>query len=182
MSKPHCLKSQKIYEVTCVFNSWCNFYELPKLTEKAWAADFKKYWKSLPSTKALSKEQRHSRLRNMIGNQGYTTDVLKMQLRNHGQTFLEKHNIPSANFPDFVKNIDNGFISISVKKPFAFQHCMCVKDGFLIDSIGCHVYPWRGKISFYNEYSFVSAIDLDQLTEHQAVQVSAITLIDSDED
>lgn len=168
MSKPRCIKSQKIHEVTCVYNSYCNFYETAEVSQSMWTDQFKEYWQSLPSTIALTQAQKVNRLKAMIGPGGYTPDVLKMQLRRINQHFLEKHNVPMNDFPSFVKNIDNGFISITVVKPFRFAHMVCVKDGYLIDSIGSQVYPWRGDIKGYKEWSFSSAIDCDQETIHQA--------------
>jgi len=167
LTKPKCIKSQNILDVTCVYNSFCNYYQISTLTETQWRQAFVEYWNGLPSTIRLTQEQRNQRLNALIGPSGYSIDVLKMWLRYRGQNFQEMHNIPSVNFNTFLLNLENGFVIIEVLKPFKFQHCVCVKNSYLVDSIGRKVYRWKGIISGYAKCQIVSAIDTDAATDYQ---------------
>jgi len=164
-------------EVTCVYNSYCNFYQISELSETQWRQVFVEYWNGLPSTKRLTQNQRNERLNMLIGPSGYVVDVLKMFLRYRGQIFQERHNTPDNNFNSFVLAIDNGFLNIKVTKPYVFNHCVAIKNGYLVDSIGSKVYPWKGVIKGYGKYSLTSAIDTDLATDYQLAQEN-ITVID----
>lgn len=166
-SKPKCIKKQTIYEVSCVYNSYINHYQIPDMSETQWRQAFVEYWNGLPSTKRLKEEQRKQRLTDLVGANGYVIDVLKLMLHYRAQPFVEKHQSPHIKFYAFVKAIENGFISVRVKKPFEFNHCVAVKNGYLIDSIGAQVYPWEGVIKGYKNWEFISAIDTDMIPEPQ---------------
>lgn len=177
LKKPTLMQNQRHTEVTCVFCSYCNFYQLEHFTERNFQQSFKDYWNDLPSTLRLTPERRNQQINALIGNQGYSTDVLKMVLRYRGQQFVEMHNIPQVDFASFVSNLDNGFISILAKyRGLTFRHCICVKNGYLMDSIGSQIYLWRGVIKNYASYEFISAIDCDQATEAQIAKNIVVDL------
>lgn len=81
------------------------------------------------------------------------------------------HNLGKKNefiFNQFVTTIENGFVSIRVKKPFEFAHMICIKNGWAIDSIGSQVYEWKGQcLGYKGQYDWISAIDCDKETPFQ---------------
>jgi len=176
-TKPKVIKKQTLQQVICVYCAYCNFYQITNISYDKFILEFKEYWNNLPSTLRLSEKQRNYRINALIGEAGLTVDVLKMMLRFNNQNFVEMWNAPQNRFAEFVLNITNGFIAIKVKKPFTFQHEVCVKNGYLIDSIGGKVFLWKGKFDYYQKWEFVSAIDCDQATEYQQ-QVTVVEIID----
>jgi len=167
-----------MYEVTCVYNSFCNHYQIAELTETQWRQAFVEYWNSLVSTIRLNEKQRNDRLNGLIGPSGYSIDVLKMWLRYRGQMFQEMHNVPQVNFNSFALNIDNGFIVVEVHKPFKFMHCVALRNGYIMDSIGGQVYPWKGIIKGYGKYEITSAIDTDLATQQQLAHAPIVIDLD----
>lgn len=165
--KPKVLRKQTLQEVTCVYCSFCNFYQFPEYSLNDFTMDFKEYWNKLPSTLRLTPERRNYMINNLIGNQGFSQDVLKMMLRYYGQNFVEMGNVPQNRFAEFVLNINNGFIAIQVIKPFRFQHCLSVKNGYLMDSIKGKICLWKGELPQYPKFEFISALDCDQATDDQ---------------
>jgi hypothetical protein len=92
MAKPVCLKSQTVYQITCVYNAWCNYFQLSglnKISQKDWELDFMIYWTTLPSTKRLNAKRRKAELKGLIGPRGYSPDVLKLYLHASGLAFKE---------------------------------------------------------------------------------------------
>lgn len=146
--------------------------------------DFSDYWNNLPSTKRMSAEKRNAMQNELVGPQGFSTDVLKMMLTYYDQIYVEMHQHPKNKFMQFVRNINNGFISIRVKKPFEFAHCVTVKNGYLLDSIGGKICLWKGEFQ-YSSWEFISALDCDQATDHQLEKKESkicVEIIDSEDE
>jgi len=187
--KPEMCRKQHLTDVTCVYNSYCNFYQLKLFSQKQFEDTFKIYWENLPSTQRMSAERQQSNIKAFIGASGYSADVLKLMLHARNQQFRELGNYDlSVNFQQFVLDLTNGFLMIHInpKKPGGFRHTVCVKNGYLMDPIGGKIYPWKGKIEHYGSVpiEIYNAIDCDQATVHQLAKAgeSAIVIIDSDED
>lgn len=166
-TKPICLVSQSVTQVICVYASYTNFYQLVNYPQREFEVDFRDYYNNLPSTLRRSELQRAQMIKNLINNLGYSWDVLKLMLHRCKQSFQELSNIPSHKFAAFLKAINNGFIQIKCEKSgLPFFHCLTVKNGFLIDSIGAEVYPWNGNLKYYDSYEYVTAIDCDYSSEY----------------
>jgi len=178
-SKPRIVKAQRMSDVTCVYNSYCNFYDIKNLSEKDFRSEFLIYWGDLPSTKRMNDLQRNGLLNALIGPMGYSMDLLKMMLRRRGQTFKEVGANLNVDFTTFASNVENGFLSVFIteSKNFKFAHCIAIKNGYIMDSIGAQVYPWKGAISGYKKVDFISAIDCDDMTFHQALRAGDNALV-----
>jgi len=181
---PKLLRKQKWYEVTCVFNSYVNFYQSPTYTEKLFQGDFKDYWTNLPSTLRLSAPIKKIHMEAFIGPMGYSMDVLKLMLHRRKHAFVEMGGHENADrFDIFVRNIENGFISIrAILHGSEFSHCVCVRKGYLLDSIYGERYPWEGFIHGYEAFNFQLALDCDQSTPQQDEKNYANDVIDLTED
>jgi len=167
-TKPICIKGQSVTQVICVYASYTNFYQLSNYPQEEFEVDFRDYYNNLPSTLRRNESQRAQMIKNLINNMGYSWDVLKLMLHRCGQNFQEVANIPSLKFAAFLKAIYNGFIQIKCERnQLKFFHCLTVKNGFLIDSIGAEVYPWDGSnLKYYDAYEYVTAIDCDCYSDH----------------
>ena len=155
---PVVYKKQKQIDTTCVYCCYCNYFSLD-ITEQTFKEEFVTYWKQLPSISKLKPTNISNRLSHYIGNGGYTPDVLKTQLRRINQKFHEVYNLKDT-FHSELSLLRNAFIVLYIRDKYEFYHMICIKGGFLIDSIDGRVYPWRGIIMGYNKYEFVSYLDL----------------------
>jgi len=166
-SKPLCLVSQSVTQVICVYASYTNFFQISNYPQREFEVDFRDYYNNLPSTQRRSESQRQQMIKNLIDGMGYSWDVLKLMLHRCEQHFQELSNIPSVKFAQFLKAIYNGFIQIKCERNrVKFFHCLTIKNGYLIDSIGGEVYLWDGNIKYYDSYEFVSAIDCDAYSDY----------------
>jgi len=166
--RPHCLVSQSVTQVICVYASYTNFYEIQGYSKEEFEVDFREYYNYLPSTLRRSESQRQQMIKNLINHLGYSWDVLKLMLHRCKQNFQELSNIPSVKFAQFLKAIFNGFIQIKCERNrLKFFHCLTIKNGYLIDSIGGEVYPWNGYLKYYDAYDYVTAIDCDCFSDAQ---------------
>jgi len=182
-SKPDCLVKQTTTQVICVYASYTNYYELPNYPRREFEVDFRDYYNNLPSTLRRSESQRQQMIKNLINHLGYSWDVLKLMLHRIEQNFQELNNIPSVKFLQFKNNIFNGFLQIKCQRDgIQFYHCLCIKNGYLIDSIGGEVYIWNGHLKYYDQYEFVAAIDCDCYSDAQlqkeANKGANVTVID----
>jgi len=182
-TKPDCLVKQSSTQVICVYASYVNFYQLTNYPRKEFELDFRDYYNNLPSTLRRSEVQRQQMIKNLINHLGYSWDVLKLMLHRLEQNFQELNNIPSVKFAQFLKAIYNGFIQIKCQRDgLQFFHCLTIKNGYLIDSIGEEVYIWNGNLKYYDQYDFVAAIDCDCFSEAQLLREAGkganVTVID----
>jgi hypothetical protein len=72
--------------------------------------------------------------------------------------------------------LQNGFINVqcTVGK-LTFFHMLCVKNGYLIDSINSRVYRFNGKLVGYTKYIYVAIYDLDQVPDPVVHEVFDLT-------
>lgn len=84
-------------------------------------------------------------LQSLFGSAGVSPDV--------AFSFLQREKGYSYNpvKPDQYSTVANGWISANVgkSKTSAFPHSIAIKNGYVVDSIGGRVYPWKGVIEGY---------------------------------
>lgn len=150
------MKRQRIDEVTCVYCAYCNFYGL-QIRESEFREDFIAYWRQLPSVVGRNPRVVAQRLSGLIGAAGYTSDVLKLQLKRLGKTFRELYEM-DANFNPSLCALRNAFVVIRVDA--SYHHMVCIKDGYVMDSLHGQPYLWHCVAEGYRHYAFVSFIEL----------------------
>ena len=127
------------------------------LKESEFREDFIQYWCQLPSVVGRNPRVVAQRQNGLIGEAGYTSDVLKLQLKRMDRPFRELYTI-DANFNSSLRALRNAFVVIRVDA--SYHHMVCIKNGYVMDSLCGQPYVWHGLIEGYRDYEFVSFIEL----------------------
>lgn len=167
-AKPRCVISQTDRQTICSFASYCNYFGYDTITYEDFVERFKvEYFpncRSFQSCKTL--DARRKMLETFIGKHGISSDVIKIMFAQDGITY--------ATQPlDTLQQIKNGFLGLMIND--SYRHMVCIKNGWVIDSINAQVYRWAGRIkntaNTYRKYSVMWAMNMDREPPNEVVGI-----------
>lgn len=152
--KPKVIVSQKFDDVVCVWASWRNLFPDDNIS----LSEFKDEYR-------LTIKQRHPTwtdvsikkfMLELINSRGISGDCTGLMLKHGGIEYRKISGFDTKG----LRLIKNGFIHMTINN--AFNHVVCIKNGWVIDSIDSVVYQWRGNIWHYSKVLLTMGQDLDK--------------------
>lgn len=174
-------KTQLETQVSCLYNSWCNFYELSDYSNSSFLEDIKIGLEKSEKYRNANINRKKFMMNDIVNNTGYAFPSLIYLLNNLEKTYeyFNQTNHPFSNVTRFANDITNGFLYLDIisKSGFKYKHAVCIRNGFLIDSIYQKAYLWKGKFYGYRNTKIEYAIDLDSIPPNVDVKTIKIDLI-----
>lgn len=172
MHKPKVIVKQTLREVICVYAAWCNQNQvletLQKFTEDWWLI-----FHQLPRTltileaKGETSQAFEGYKESFYGPAGFSFDVLKQKLNAENVSWWNC-SVEKAAY------IEQGYIGVFLNDQFF--HCIAIRDGYAIDSIGARCYAWKGKVQHYRKFTIEMAITLTPPTDLVNNSIQSITI------
>lgn len=137
---PRVISTQKYNDVTCTMCAYNNWMQVEVFESfERWTNTLKQCWLYGPGSKRTPAVQKLM-LQNLIGSKGISGDLLMLYLGVKESTFYQVKK-------ELIREITSGFIFLQIDHNII--HVVCVKDGYLIDSIYGQPYLWTGIVFGY---------------------------------